>query len=87
MRVLFASSEVYPLIKTGGLADVSASLPAALSTMGVDIRIILPGYREVLAALPDAEYLCEFDVFSFNTPIRLLTVKLPHSSVPVFIVE
>lgn len=87
MRVLFASSEVYPLIKTGGLADVSASLPVALSSLGVDVRIILPGYREVLAALPHAEPLCEFDVFSFNKPIRLLSANLPHSSVPVFIVE
>ncbi|MFZ1318444.1 MAG: glycogen/starch synthase, partial [Candidatus Nitrotoga sp.] len=44
MRVLFVTSEVAPLIKTGGLADVSAALPAALSGMGVDVRILLPGY-------------------------------------------
>ena len=30
LRVLFATSEIYPLVKTGGLADVSAALPAAL---------------------------------------------------------
>lgn len=87
MRVLFASSEVYPLIKTGGLADVSASLPVALASQGVDVRIILPGYREVLAALPDATEVCEFDVFSFNKPIRLLGAKLPNTSVSIFIVE
>ncbi len=43
MRVLFASSEVYPLVKTGGLADVAGALPAALAESGVDMRILLPG--------------------------------------------
>jgi hypothetical protein len=38
MRVLFASSEISPLAKTGGLADVSAALPAALTDLGVDMR-------------------------------------------------
>jgi len=44
LKVLFASSEVFPLIKTGGLADVSGSLPSALQKLGVDIRVIVPGY-------------------------------------------
>jgi len=87
MRVLFASSEVFPLIKTGGLADVSASLPAALFNQGVDVRVILPGYREVLAALPEAEPLCEFSVFSVNKPVRILGARLPHSGVPLFVVQ
>ncbi|MDO7667284.1 MAG: glycogen/starch synthase, partial [Pseudomonadota bacterium] len=39
-KILFASSEVHPLIKTGGLADVSGSLPIALRQQGHDIRII-----------------------------------------------
>ena len=44
MRVLFASSEVYPLAKTGGLADVSAALPKALTALGVETHLLLPGY-------------------------------------------
>ena len=51
MRVLFATSEVFPLIKTGGLADVSGSLPTALQNLGIDIRIIIPGYPAVLNQL------------------------------------
>nr|MCS5563241.1 glycogen/starch synthase [Oleiphilaceae bacterium] len=43
-RVLFATSEVFPLVKTGGLADVSASLPEALCRLGYDCQILLPGY-------------------------------------------
>ena len=48
MRVLFVAAELYPLIKTGGLADVAAVLPAALAMQGVDGRIALPGYAEAL---------------------------------------
>jgi starch synthase len=53
-RVLFATSELTPYIKTGGLADVSASLPAALAGLGCDIRILLPGYGHVLRQFPAA---------------------------------
>lgn len=53
LKVLFVSSEVFPLIKTGGLADVSGSLPTALQGLGVDIRILMPGYPSVLNQLKD----------------------------------
>ncbi|MCU0870040.1 MAG: glycogen synthase GlgA [Burkholderiales bacterium] len=49
MRVLFATSEAAPLVKTGGLADVSSALPAALARLGSDVRVLLPGYGPVLA--------------------------------------
>ena len=45
LKVLFASSEVVPFTKTGGLADVSGSLPIALSKQGADVRVITPKYR------------------------------------------
>ncbi|WP_020558360.1 glycogen synthase GlgA [Thiofilum flexile] len=48
MNVLFASSEVFPLIKTGGLGDVAYSLPQALQTQGADVHLVLPAYRSVL---------------------------------------
>ena len=49
--VLFATSEVVPLVKTGGLADVSASLPAALAALGVDVRLLLPGYPAIISGV------------------------------------
>lgn len=49
MRVLFVTSELAPLAKTGGLGDVAAALPAALRAAGVDARVILPGYPAALA--------------------------------------
>lgn len=51
MRVLFVTPECYPLVKTGGLADVSAALPPALNAAGADVRLLLPGYPAVLDGL------------------------------------
>ena len=48
MNVLFASSEVNPYAKTGGLADVSGALPHALRELGHDVWVIMPFYRRVL---------------------------------------
>jgi starch synthase len=47
LKVLFASSEVVPFAKTGGLADVAGSLPKALKKLGCDVRVVLPLYRTV----------------------------------------
>jgi starch synthase len=47
MNILFAASEAVPLAKTGGLADVTGSLPRALNTSGADVRVIIPNYEEI----------------------------------------
>ncbi|WP_457681509.1 glycogen synthase [Thermovibrio sp.] len=47
MRVLFCSSEIYPFAKTGGLADVSYSLPKALSELGAQVSTVMPLYKVV----------------------------------------
>ncbi|MBO5925308.1 MAG: glycogen synthase GlgA [Clostridia bacterium] len=47
MRVLFASSEAAPFIKSGGLGDVAGALPKALVKAGVDVRVILPYYQDI----------------------------------------
>ncbi len=51
LRVLSVAAEAFPLIKTGGLADVVGALPAALAREGVDVRTLLPGYPAVLDAI------------------------------------
>lgn len=48
LRVLSVASEMYPFVKTGGLADVVGALPAALRQHGVEVTTIIPGYRAVL---------------------------------------
>jgi starch synthase len=47
LKILFASSEVAPFAKTGGLADVSSSLPEALASSGNQVRVVMPLYRSV----------------------------------------
>ncbi len=59
MKVLSVTSELYPLIKTGGLADVSGALPVALAAEGVATTTLIPGYPAVLAALTQAEPILE----------------------------
>ena len=48
MKVLFATGEAFPFVKTGGLGDVSYSLPKTLKQKeNVDIRVILPKYSKI----------------------------------------
>ncbi|RXF75330.1 glycogen synthase GlgA [Hansschlegelia zhihuaiae] len=64
LPVLAVASEAYPLIKTGGLADVVGALPAALKPHGVDVTTLLPGYPAVLDRLGTAEAVARFgDLF------------------------
>ena len=63
MRILQVSAEIFPLLKTGGLADVAGALPAALQSQGCDVRVLLPGFPAIVAGLKDP-----VRVGSFGTP-------------------
>ncbi len=54
MRVLQVSAELFPLLKTGGLADIAGALPLALIAAGQDVRVLLPGFPALLAGVADA---------------------------------
>ena len=86
MRVLFATSEAAPLVKTGGLGDVSAALPAALHGMGVDVRILLPGYPQVLKALPSLQHAADFPSLPGFPLARLLSGAMPDG-VPLWVID
>lgn len=86
-RILFATSEVHPLIKTGGLADVSASLPAALQDLKQDVRLLMPGYTQVLDALTAKKTVATFTVFTGQPQVKLLSAKMPGTNVPVYILD
>jgi starch synthase len=51
MKVLSVASEIVPLVKTGGLADVAGALPSALARHGVEVRTLVPGYPAVMQAI------------------------------------
>jgi starch synthase len=82
--VLFVTPECAPLVKTGGLGDVSAALPPALRELGLDARVLLPGYPSVLAADPAAREAARIDVLGESA--RILESKLP-SGVPLLILD
>jgi starch synthase len=71
LRVLAVASEIYPIIKTGGLADVTGALPTALRAYGIETRTLVPGYPDVIRVLPAAEELLRLPEF-YGGPIRLL---------------
>jgi starch synthase len=71
MRILSVASEVFPLIKTGGLADVAGALPGALARHGCEVTTFLPGYRSVLAKISGQRIIHDFGDL-FGEPARLL---------------
>jgi starch synthase len=71
-------------VKTGGLGDVSAALPAALREQGIDARVLLPGYPPVLDSAPNAREIARITVFA--RAVRLLESKLP-TGVPLIILD
>ena len=87
MRVLFVSSEAHPLIKTGGLADVSGSLPVALRNLGVDVRLLIPGYPAVLSKLQNSRPLATISQLPAGKTARLLLGDMPGSHVPVIAID
>jgi len=86
MKVLFVSSEAYPLIKTGGLADVSHSLPNQLQKAGSDVRLLLPAYRDVLEKLDCIKVLGWLDT-GFGTEVRVLESTHPEFDMPIWLVD
>lgn len=66
LKILFVSSEVTPLAKTGGLADVSAALPQSLIEMGHDVKVVMPLYRSVA----QGDYRLEQSDVTFEVPIK-----------------
>ena len=86
LRILFATSECAPLVKTGGLGDVSAALPAALAALGADVRILLPAYRAVLAQLPACREIARFPA-SADFPESRLLQSATASAVPLYALD
>src|SRR5688572_24389592 len=98
MNILFAAAEVAPLIKTGGLADVARALPPALRRLGHDARIVVPGYRRILAGttlqgpiaaafLPAGDRMEVMRVFCTtlgDTPVYLLDIPAAFDRDTIF---
>ena len=87
IRALYVTSEVYPLAKTGGLADVSAALPAALRELGIDARLVAPAYPQALNRAPNLRVVAKLAGVLGHGEGRLLETVLQGSRVPVWLVD
>lgn len=86
MKVLFASTEISPLAKTGGLGEVAAALPAALSVQGIDIRLVMPGYTCAMDHAR-AKFVCRLPSFMGVDDISLFSAHTPDTGLPLWLVD
>ena len=87
IRVLFASPEVYPLAKTGGLADVSAALPAALSELGVDMRVAMPAYTEALDLAEGKQKAIPLGNILGLGEAAVIVARTPDTGLPLWLID
>lgn len=86
-RILFATSELFPLAKTGGLADVSAALPAALASLGADVRLVMPGYAEALDRARDKRAPIPLGDLLGLGETQLVPARTPDTDLPLWLVD
>ncbi len=86
IRVLLVASEAHPLVKTGGLGDVAGALPGALRRIGVDARLLLPGYPAVLDAIRARTVAREVALLPGAPRVSLLQAKMPDDA-PLYVLR
>ena len=84
-KVLYITSEAFPLIKTGGLADVAGSLPVALFKQSQDVRLLLPAYPEVISKISRSKVLTTHSYYGLQ--VKIIETRLPGSNVLVWLVD
>lgn len=77
MRVLHATAELYPWVKSGGLGDVAAALPPALAAAGLDVRLLLPGFAAFLNAFDAITDIARLATPYAGERVRLVRARLP----------
>ncbi len=94
MRIVITSSEVVPFSKTGGLADVAAALPKALSLVGHEVSVIAPYYPQILQQYRGTLPAIESTGLSVYVSVgpkqvegRILRSVLPGSNVQVYLID
>jgi starch synthase len=87
MKVLLAAAEVFPLVKTGGLADVLGALPQALVKAGADVRIVLPGLPAILQGVEQLSTVCELGAIFGAGRVTLRLGRMAHNGVSVYVID
>ena len=87
MKVLHAAAEVFPLVKTGGLADVLGALPEALIAAGADVRLVLPGLPAILKGMDDLKVVCELGAVFGAGRVTLRLGRMTHNQVKAYVID
>jgi starch synthase len=87
MRVLQVAAEIFPLVKTGGLADVLGALPQALIGQGADVRLLLPGLPAIADAVLHQKTVCQIGLAFGAARVTLRLGRMPYSHVPVYVLD
>lgn len=87
LPVLQVCAEMFPLLKTGGLADVAAALPQALRTQNVDMRVLLPGYAPILAGLQSPREVARLPPRGDVPAARLWVGRLSAGDCDAFVID
>lgn len=84
-KILYISSEAFPLIKTGGLGDVAGSLPRALQRNNQDVRLLLPAYKDLLDKIKRPKVVAT--TYHYNQNINILETSLPGTKVKTWLID
>jgi starch synthase len=87
MQVLYITAELYPWVKSGGLGDVAAALPPALIAGGIDVRLLLPGFRGFLDAFPGITDIARLTTPFATERVRVCLTRLPGSESLAYLVD
>ena len=90
LRVLHVGAEIFPLLKTGGLADVLGALPAALVQAGADARVLLPAFPALEAGLTGLRVVAQLALPWGGAPAQLLAGRFaaaPLAGVPAYLLR
>jgi starch synthase len=87
MKVLHVAAEIFPFVKTGGLADVVAALPVAQHALGVDARYVVPGYPAVMQALEAPQLVCEIGAVFGAARVTLWRGQLRGNVLSTYVVD
>ena len=87
MKVLHVAAEIFPLVKTGGLADVVGALPEALMAQGADVRLVLPGLPAILKGVEDPQLVCELGAIFGAGRVTLRLGRLAHNGVAAYVID